>query len=197
MRNRTENQITVVLIRHGATFSNREHRYIGKTDEGLSKEGKSALSDYVKQDIYPQIDCLFTSPMKRCTETAEILYPGTKFYQIPEWREMDFGEFEGKNYEELRFDPRYQEWIDSGGQIAFPGGESREAFVNRCSAGFLKMLEIVEHEKKAHRIVSVGAVVHGGTIMALLSRYANGSYFDYQTANGNGFLCSVNYRSRT
>ena len=41
MRNRTENQITFVLIRHGATASNREHRYLGHTDEGLDEPGKT------------------------------------------------------------------------------------------------------------------------------------------------------------
>lgn len=31
------------MIRHGATTSNKEHRYLGKLDEGLSEEGKDAL----------------------------------------------------------------------------------------------------------------------------------------------------------
>ena len=39
MWNRSENQIKLVMIRHGATPSNKEHRYLGRTDEGLSIEG--------------------------------------------------------------------------------------------------------------------------------------------------------------
>ena len=43
MRNRTENQIELVLIRHGATKANEERRYLGRTDEELSEKGKEAL----------------------------------------------------------------------------------------------------------------------------------------------------------
>jgi alpha-ribazole phosphatase len=41
MRNRPENQIEIrlTLIRHGATLSNKEGRYLGKTDEALSPDG--------------------------------------------------------------------------------------------------------------------------------------------------------------
>ena len=38
MRNSAENQITLVLIRHGMTKSNKEHRYLWKTEEALSAE---------------------------------------------------------------------------------------------------------------------------------------------------------------
>ena len=49
--------------------------------------------------------------MQRCLETAGILYPGKTPIVIPEWREIDFGDFEGKNAGELQGDPRYQAWI--------------------------------------------------------------------------------------
>ena len=97
MWDRSENQITLVLIRHGATKSNIEHRYLGKTDELLSKEGERQLVEYKKLHLYPNIDFLFTSPMKRCIQTANILYPELQPVQMKEWEEMDFGAFEGKN----------------------------------------------------------------------------------------------------
>ncbi len=43
--------------------------------------------------------------MKRCLETAQILYPGQTPIIIPEWTEMDFGAFEGHNYQELSKNP--------------------------------------------------------------------------------------------
>ena len=48
MWDRSENQITLILIRHGATKSNEERRYLGKTDESLSKEGAQQLVEYKK-----------------------------------------------------------------------------------------------------------------------------------------------------
>lgn len=190
MWDRSKNQITLVLIRHGATKANKEHRYIGKTDESLSKVGVMQLVEYKKLQLFPNIDFLFTSPMERCVQTAEILYPGLQPVQIKEWGEMDFGAFEGKNYMELQEDKRYQAWIDSNGTLPFPEGESREEFITRCDKGFQRMVEKVKKIKEeGHK--TIGMIVHGGTIMALLSRYGKGDYFDYQVANGKGYVCTV------
>ena len=192
MRDRAENQITLVLIRHGATKANMEHRYLGKTDEVLSKEGEMQLFEYKKMGFFPNIDFLFSSPMKRCVQTAEILFPELKPVEIEEWKEMDFGVFEGKNYLELQGDKRYQEWIDSNGTLPFPEGESREEFISRCDKGFRRMIEKLKPIKE-ERHKTVGIVVHGGTIMALLSKYGKGDYFDYQVPNGKGFICTMKH----
>lgn len=128
MRNRSENQITLVMIRHGETKANKEHRYLGKTDETLSKEGEIQLAEYKKLQLYPKLVSLYVSPMKRCMQTAEILYPDIQPVPIKAWEEIDFGAFEGKNYIELQGDERYQAWIDSKGTLPFPDGESREEF---------------------------------------------------------------------
>lgn len=132
MWNWTENQIELYLIRHGMTLGNVEHRYIGRqTDEPLSEDGRQQLEK--RKDQWAQVcrtwdmPYVFVSPMLRCRQTAEILFPQIPQIEIDPWREMDFGEFEGKNYAQLNGDPRYQAWIDSGGTLAFPGGESREA----------------------------------------------------------------------
>lgn len=186
MRNRSENQITIVLIRHGATESNKEHKYLGKTDESLSREGEEKLLKNKEKNCYPRVEYLFTSPMKRCMETAKLLYPDMRAEIIPEWEEMDFGVFEGKKYQELKEDERYQEWLGSNGTLPFPNGESREEFIGRCVKGFERMLTCQKPMPK-----TIGMIVHGGTIMALLSRYAGGEYFDYQVSNGEGYRCRL------
>lgn len=45
-----------------------------------------------------QTEIVFTSPMQRCRESAQILFPDREKIEIPEWKEMNFGAFEGKNY---------------------------------------------------------------------------------------------------
>lgn len=193
MWDRTENQITIHMIRHGETPSNREHRYLGHTDESLSQEGIQALQRLKEKGIYPKADMVFSSPMNRCIETADILYPGQKISQILEWKEMNFGAFEGKNYKELNGDLRYQAWIDSNGTLAFPGGEGRDEFVFRCQKGFCHMLRELEKQphKEQQRKLQIALIVHGGTIMALLSSFYGGEYFDYQTSNGRGYSCQL------
>lgn len=185
MRNRTENQITLIFIRHGETEANKEHRYLGRTDEALSLEGREKLLQAYRQSHYPEAEMVFISPMRRCRETARLLYPLVPKKEIPEWVEMDFGDFEGKNYEDLKDDERYQEWIDSNGTLPFPNGESREAFIKRCMQGMDRMVQLLQGERK------VAVIVHGGTIMALLSSLCGGEYFDYQVRNGEGFVCSL------
>jgi alpha-ribazole phosphatase len=189
MRNRSKNQITLVLIRHGATKSNLEHRYLGKTDEPLCKEGENQLEEYKRQNLYPRVDILYTSPMTRCIQTAKILYPDMQTNSVKEFSEMDFGTFEGKNYIELQADKRYQEWIDSNGTLPFPNGESREDFITRSVNGFNRI-----NPKDGE---TIGMIVHGGTIMAILSQYYGGEYFDYQVANGKGYICKVDYSNTT
>lgn len=185
MRNRTENQITLIFIRHGETEANKEHRYLGRTDEALSLEGREKLLQAYQQSRYPEAEVVFTSPMRRCRETARLLYPLVPKKEIPEWVEMDFGDFEGKNYEDLKDDEHYQAWIDSNGTLPFPNGESREAFIKRCMQGMDRMMQLLQEERK------VAVIVHGGTIMALLSSLCGGEYFDYQVRNGEGFVCSL------
>lgn len=186
MRNRTENQITLIFIRHGETAANKEQRYLGRTEEALSLEGREKLLQAYRQSHYPEAEMVFISPMRRCRETARLLYPVVPKKEIPEWVEMDFGDFEGKNYEDLKDDERYQEWIDSNGTLPFPNGESREAFMKRCMQGMDRMMQLLQEER------TVAVIVHGGTIMALLSSLCGGEYFDYQVRNGEGFVCSLN-----
>ena len=196
MRNRSENQIELYLIRHGATKANREHRYLGRTEEPLSEEGREELKAFQRQGIYPDpasLQALFVSPMERCRETAELLFGDCEQHMIPEFREMDFGLFEGKNYQDLRGNAQYQAWIDSNGTLPFPKGESREDFIARCRRGFEEMLRIVTAEgiSRNEERKNIAAVVHGGTIMAVCSSFTDGEYFDFQIGNGEGYRCKV------
>ena len=90
--------IKIAMIRHGKTYGNTLGRYIGVTDEPLCEEGKKEL----EQRTMDTVELLFVSPLKRCLETADILYPYAKQVKIPEFAECNFGEFENKNYQELR-----------------------------------------------------------------------------------------------
>ncbi len=183
----------LAMIRHGETQANRERRYLGKTDEPLSESGIRALQSRKAQNGYPDVRYLFTSPMKRCVETARILYPRVNPVAIPEWEEMDFGRFEYKDHAELKEDEQYLAWIHSGGRLPFPGGESREDFILRCNRGLTRMCSILRQMAGEGEgiLIRAGMIVHGGTIMALLSSCGGKDYFDYQVLNGRGYLCRL------
>ena len=186
---RIKMNIRLYLIRHGKTPGNEEKRYVGRTDESLSEKGREELS----QRNFPKVDLLFSSPMKRCIESGEVLFPGKATTLIEGFREIDFGTFEGKNYQELSGDPDYQAWIDSGGTIPFPNGEDRTEFIQRNKSAFLGMLAqaMAYYEEHPDKEGKVAAVVHGGTIMSILSGFYGGDYFDYQIANGEAYLVTV------
>ena len=167
-----------ILIRHGKTQGNLERRYIGcRTDEDLCAEGIEQL----KMLDYPDADAVFASPMKRCIQTAGIIYPGKPIHFIDDLRECDFGDFEGCNYAELKDHPCYQAWLDSGGELPFPNGESKKKFSERCVMAFDSIIAGLPEGKYAF-------IVHGGTIMAIMQRFAGGGYYDYQVQNGKGFI---------
>lgn len=178
----------LILIRHGMTQGNKEKRYIGTTDESLCEDGIRVLKDYVKKGIYPSADRLFVSPMKRCIETGRLLYPTLSQAVVQDFRECDFGTFEGRNYKELTDDENYCRWIRSNGTLPFPEGEDVEAFKRRCQEAFRQCMESMK--SVSHTDISVALVVHGGTIMAIMERYAvpEKGYYDYQAANGLGYM---------
>ena len=180
----------MALIRHGMTPGNEEHRYIGRTDEPLSQKGREQLLTLQKKGVYPAAACVAASPLERCRQTAELLYPGQAPCVFDQFREMDFGAFEGHNCEELKADVRYQAWIDSNGTLPFPGGESNEAFRKRCCQAFQRITEgLQKQEEKTGQTLRAAVVVHGGTIMAILERFGTPkkNYFDYQVKNGCGY----------
>ena len=169
------------LIRHSLTDGNLKKRYIGTTDEPLCEAGIELLRDR----NYPKAKALYVSPMLRCRQTAALIYPGQEYEVVEDLRECDFGLFENKNYEELSDCPQYQEWVDSGGTLAFPGGESREAFQNRTLGAFERILRGCGRSQ----VQTAALVIHGGSIMSIMERYAYppGEYYDYQVGNGEGY----------
>ena len=182
-------KLEVLLLRHGQTQGNLEKRYIGKTDEPLllddteSMRKISALQKRLEQEVIAGSQKLFVSPMLRCRQTAELLFPGQEKVVIDKLREMDFGRFEAKNYMELSADPAYQAWIDSDGRLPFPEGEDRECFIKRTMEGFRQMTEQAWRENCGQ----IAAVVHGGSIMAILSCLMQDDYFAYQVPNLAGY----------
>ena len=91
----------ISLIRHGRTEANDKGIYIGRTDYPLSQKGISELYNKLDEFEYPHVGKVYSSPLQRCTETAEILFPDSSVQIVENLIEMDFGDFEGKSADEL------------------------------------------------------------------------------------------------
>lgn len=178
------------MIRHFATKGNLEKRYIGVTDEGIITEcvpERALKKNDTEQKWEPEI--VIVSPLRRCQQSAEKIFPEVKQVVCDKLRECDFGSFEGKNYLELTGNEAYQRWIDSGGTIPFPEGEDPMEFRKRCVRGFLEMTDkaIKENRKR------IAYVVHGGTIMSIMEAFDpdKREFYYWQVKNGSGFQLRI------
>ena len=175
--------IEVVFIRHGATAGNLERRYIGRTDEPLCPLG---IEQAEKLKGLCEPDYLFVSPMLRTQQTAEIVFPKMKAETVEDFRETDFGIFEGKTANELTDDKNYVNWLESMCLDPIPGGERVEDFKNRCCKAFSQIVD------KLPDACTAAFVVHGGVIMSTLERFGNEgkSFYDYHIKNGEYIRCT-------
>ncbi len=179
-----EDKVSWVLIRHGRTEGNERRAYIGATDEPLSENGREQIESAAAAGFYPPVEMVFVSPMKRCRETAEIIYPHIIPEVVPGFRERDFGRLEGKTFEELQDDAGYMEWVRAGGHAPFPAGEPDEKFYGRIRAAFE---DLWQNEKDR----AVAVIAHGGTIMAIIDAFFSGKSFDmfsYRPENGDYYV---------
>lgn len=179
--------MTVYLIRHGQTRWNAEDRFLGLTDMPLSELGIKTA----KAASAPDAELIFRSPLLRCAQTADIMFPGREKQVIDDLRECDFGDFEGKSSEELAHNADYLSWIANNCAGPIPGGESVDAFMSRCCAAFEDTLRSHAEAK------SIAFVVHGGVIMSLLHclNIEKHAFNDYHIVNCAVIACSCDLGS--
>ena len=152
----------LVLLRHSLTEANARRLYCGATDVPLSPEGRALAVE--KREMIPPCEFHITSGMKRTDETLYLLISRTPDRVFEGLREMDFGAFEMRSYDELKALPEYQRWImDETGHIPCPGGESRADFQNRVLAAGQALLNL--------KADSALVVCHGGVIAALMAAW--------------------------
>ena len=171
----------ILLIRHGKTVANEQHLYCGSTDLPLSEAGRRELAG---KHLLPPESCRYlSSGMLRANETLELLFGAVEYEIAPGFREVDFGRFELGSYEQLKEDPDYLAWI-TGDNMANtpPGGESGNAMTERVLAAF---------EEIAARGHNAVIVTHGGVIAAIMAALfpeENKNRYQWQSANGGGYL---------
>lgn len=155
----------IQFIRHGMTSANLDGRYIGSTDEPLCEEGVQELFRKLEDRVYPPVQRVYTSPLKRCASTAGILHPNTFTVSIEELREMDFGDFENKKAVDLMETAEYKEFLKGGLDNPAPHGESMRSVIERCYSAISYIVQDMMNEG----LTSCAVVTHGGIIMNMLS----------------------------
>ncbi len=149
----------LIMIRHGETSWNVENRKQGRNDQPLNAKGEmqaKLVAGYVKSKY--QIEHVWTSPLKRCSNTAELfnLPVSTSDLLV----EIDYGEWEGMLQSEIDRnypiqDQRNPLWREA------PGGEQKS---NLPVRGRMWIEESTINDEQGD-VVLVG---HGGSMKGLL-----------------------------
>ena len=169
----------IYLIRHGMTQANQAHLYCGSSDLPLSPAGEAEL----RQLRYrlPPVRFL-TSGMKRTEQTLELLFGPVPHEQRTEFREIDFGRFELRSYQELKDDSEYQVWISGDNHRNVPpGGESGEQMEARVLSAYRRL----EGENVPTVLVTHGGVI--ACIMAHLFPEEDKNRYQWQPKPGHGY----------
>ena len=123
--------IRMILSRHGETDWNRQGIFQGRSDIPLNSQGRaeaSALAEALKKE---PISTIYSSPLVRAGETAQIIqqfHPFVSFVEEPGLMEMDLGDFDGMKASDWAGQfPEFREiWQDKPASLKMPGGESLE-----------------------------------------------------------------------
>lgn len=123
----------LAMLRHGETQWSRERRIQGRTDIPLCDEGRASI----RQSILPrevQGMRVVSSPLARCVETASLL-GFEEAAREPRLVEMHWGEWEGRQLEDLRaaLGEAMRANEDLGLDFTPPGGESPRQVLERVS----------------------------------------------------------------
>jgi alpha-ribazole phosphatase len=178
--------LAITLIRHGMTPENKAKRYIGHTDAPLAEQEKMRLLQADLQ-LFQPVDLLVSSDLLRCRQTCELLfrnYCGVK-HEMAQWREMHFGDWEGKTFLELKEIKEYQQWLNSPLSAVPPNGEGYQQFQARVEQALEQTIALAEKTSAKH----VAVVTHGGPIRYVLAHYApqERSFWEWIVPFGGGF----------
>ncbi len=152
----------LILVRHGETDWNKERRYQGQTDLEMNETGKRQVKMLGNRLVDTPIDLVYVSDLKRAMVTAQIITRGRDIVMEvrQELREINFGEFEGKTFEEI--EAIYPDWVPTNFDFTSYQGESLEQVTVRIKT-FLS--ELSERDSSEQAVLVVG---HGGALRVML-----------------------------
>lgn len=158
----------LLVIRHGETDYNRQHRFQGHADVPLNALGRTQAERVAARLASEGVEAIVSSDLQRALATAQTvgglldLEPDVD----PQWREQCFGVLEGMEVHAVRRDHAglWTQWLRYDADWTLPGGESVRSFHARV----LRAVEAVADEHRGRR---VAIVTHGG-VLDMLWRHA-------------------------
>jgi alpha-ribazole phosphatase/probable phosphoglycerate mutase len=156
----------LVLVRHAEAEESAQGRCYGSLDVGLSANGRAQCARLARALAHERVAAVVSSPRIRAVETARAIAAahGLGVRVDSDLRELDFGELEGRTYDEIAaaMPELYAAWMTQPTRVQFPGGESYADLERRA-------LRAVESLRAEAAVGTVVAVTHGGIVRAVVA----------------------------
>lgn len=183
----------VILVRHGETVWNQEGRFLGHSDPGLNKKGEIQAQEAAALLSGEKIDLVFSSDLLRAQETARVIagLHNTPINFNSSLREMNFGDWEGLTFEEIRtrYPELQKEWLKDQFKIRVPGGETTEEVNGRV----IKAWDAISAGLSDRDTVAI--VAHGGPLRLLschLTGVESSKHWDFNIGHGEAVVLIKN-----
>ena len=175
---------TLLLVRHGETDWNRANRFQGRADQPLNEAGRGQARELAERLRGEPVSALYTSPLRRARETAEILAERFDFQvqSLDALLEIDVGAWEGLTIDEVR--ARYSDRADEDWRSGWEDGETHDELSRRVVPA---LVDLGAKHDGGH----VLAVTHAGPLRAAIAASLRLSYDDARPLVGPLANCAV------
>jgi broad specificity phosphatase PhoE len=168
---------TLLLARHGETGPDFKGRFVGSSDVPLAGAGPEQAERLAGLAATYRPEICLCSPLLRARQTAIPVATATGLPVITdeELREVDFGRWEAKTFDEIRAaDPELvRQWAAWREDFAFPDGETLRGFKERVRKTAVRLTRL--------EVGTVLVIAHGGVIRTMLCHLLGLSLRNYLT----------------
>lgn len=160
--------LDLYFVRHGRTEANRRGRLAGRTDYPVLPESEEELRRLAEAYVYPMGEIFYRSPLQRCLQTLQCLYPGAEAQVVDDLIEIDFGAYEDQHAPGIIRQLGVDRFVNRDLTLQFPGGES---FADCLGRGHNAMDLILADMQQ--RQLNCAVVVGHSVFFSVLMQYCN------------------------
>lgn len=167
----------LLIIRHGETEWNREERFRGRADLGLTPRGLAQAEALAQRLSSWEISAVYSSPLRRARQTAEAIAraKGLEVRILEDLIDIDYGEWQGLSLDEAasRDGQLFHLWRSAPHRVRFPGGESLQEVRTRAA----RVLSYIREQHPDEMVAAVSHVVMCRILILTLLEWDNSHFW--------------------
>lgn len=162
-------KLNIYFIRHAQSMGNKLRTFSGVTDVELSDEGRASLEKAKTFFNDKEISKIYVSPLKRCKDTAKIIFGKHEFIIDEGLKELNFGDWEDVNFKKVieAYPDQWEDYMENWREFTFPNGDNIKEYQKKAAQEIKRILD--NHDGSDFAIVS-----HNGFLKAVMSYILTG-----------------------